>query len=153
MKAPYKEAPAPVIAPSLLQVLKRMMEGDPWQAEALCASPDIDPNLFFRDVGARRDRGPYTIETRRARAICARCPVRKDCLMTALKRVEVGVWGGTTEEDRAAVRHLPEARGQVGHQGCPGCVPLPLRVEILELKLKEEVGSVRVPIDWKEYAA
>jgi hypothetical protein len=34
------------------------------------------------------------------RRICRGCPVRRDCLATALTRHEWGVWGGTTEHER-----------------------------------------------------
>ncbi len=37
----------------------------------------------------------------RARAICEGCPVRQECLLTALAdRKLYGVWGGTTEAER-----------------------------------------------------
>lgn len=35
-----------------------------------------------------------------AKRICSFCPVRSFCLRHALEHEEVGVWGGTTEEDR-----------------------------------------------------
>ncbi|MBO0810701.1 MAG: WhiB family transcriptional regulator [Microlunatus sp.] len=40
-------------------------------------------------------------EQKRARAVCAGCPVRSECLAEALdNRIEWGVWGGMTERER-----------------------------------------------------
>jgi WhiB family redox-sensing transcriptional regulator len=60
-----------------------------WVNAAACA--ETDPELFF----------PLNGETAAvARRICRGCPVRRDCLATALTRHEWGVWGGTTEHER-----------------------------------------------------
>ncbi|MHB1615049.1 MAG: WhiB family transcriptional regulator [Actinomycetes bacterium] len=69
-----------------------------WPANAACRSGDPDA-LFVQ--GAAQNR---------AKAVCARCPVRLPCLADALdNRVEFGVWGGTTErERRALLRRRPE---------------------------------------------
>ena len=61
-----------------------------WRHSALCAQDD--PELFFPEKGKR---------SRAARAVCADCPVRKECLSDALTHDRVyGVWGGTTEQER-----------------------------------------------------
>jgi WhiB family redox-sensing transcriptional regulator len=39
-----------------------------------------------------------------AKAVCAGCPVRSACLVFALERDLEGVWGGTTEDERRALR-------------------------------------------------
>lgn len=39
-----------------------------------------------------------------AKAICADCPVRMDCLWSAIANNEQGIWGGTTEEERRDIR-------------------------------------------------
>ena len=71
-----------------------------------CAGQDTE--LFFPDRGGR---------VSRARSICARCPVRVECLDYALDHFEVGVWGGLTEEERRAERrrrkHRPSTRACV----------------------------------------
>lgn len=36
-----------------------------------------------------------------AKQLCEGCPVRAECLQWALDHEEFGVWGGTTEEERA----------------------------------------------------
>ena len=66
-----------------------------WWRYAACR--DADPDIFF-PVSAV---GPGHDEVARAKAICARCPVRRQCLQFALAtRQAHGVWGGTTEEER-----------------------------------------------------
>lgn len=61
----------------------------PWFAPApgdLAACLDADPDLFFAD-------DPNQIAA--AKAYCAECPVRLECLVGALRRAEPhGVWGG-----------------------------------------------------------
>jgi WhiB family transcriptional regulator, redox-sensing transcriptional regulator len=65
-----------------------------WQAAA-CRT--ADPDIFF-PVSAH---GPGQDDITRAKAVCARCPVRRRCLQFALATHQVhGVWGGTTEEER-----------------------------------------------------
>jgi WhiB family redox-sensing transcriptional regulator len=63
----------------------------------------MDVELFFgRDgePGAERE-----ARERRAEAVCASCPVRDACLEHALTVPErYGVWGGMSEEQRAAYR-------------------------------------------------
>jgi hypothetical protein len=40
-------------------------------------------------------------DVRAAQAVCLRCPVRVDCLFTALNRREgFGIWGGMTSKNR-----------------------------------------------------
>ena len=61
------------------------------------ASQEADPELFF-PVAAR---GPATGEIARAKAVCATCRVRRQCLQYALATHQIhGVWGGTTEDER-----------------------------------------------------
>lgn len=57
-----------------------------------------DPDLFFPPPG-RLD----LMAT--AKAICARCPVREECLDYALVTRQVhGVWGGMSERERSRIR-------------------------------------------------
>jgi hypothetical protein len=39
-----------------------------------------------------------------AKAICGRCPVAGSCLSYALRTMPDGIWGGTTSEERSAIR-------------------------------------------------
>jgi WhiB family transcriptional regulator, redox-sensing transcriptional regulator len=72
---------------------------------ARCAGSRVDPDDWFpmaRDVAKARDQAAQAI------AVCARCPVRPDCLELSLRHAfgvgAHGVWGGLVEEERRAVR-------------------------------------------------
>jgi WhiB family redox-sensing transcriptional regulator len=73
-----------------------------WHQEAKCLGRD--DSLFFGS-GDPDVRPPYTLaEISNARAICADCPVARECLATALKnREEYGVWAGSTRKQRKAI--------------------------------------------------
>ncbi len=72
-----------------------------WRLRAACR--DIDSAVFFSPDG---ERGPERLAREaRAKAICARCPVIRECAAYALLAGErYGVWGGLSEQDRAALR-------------------------------------------------
>lgn len=62
-----------------------------WTSRALCA--ETMPDEFFPHQGA---------SPKRAKLICAACPVTTECLSYALaNREPFGIWGGTTEAERA----------------------------------------------------
>lgn len=70
-----------------------------WVRQAACR--DEDPELFFPLTPG----GPALHEVARAKAVCARCEVRGECLRYALETGQSsGVWGGTTEMERRAFR-------------------------------------------------
>ena len=65
---------------------------------ALCAQ--TDPELFFPPKG---DDGM----AKRARAICAMCPITAECLAWALThREDYGIWGGMSPKQRRHLRRL-----------------------------------------------
>jgi WhiB family redox-sensing transcriptional regulator len=73
-------------------------KGD-WRQQAACLS--ADPDLFF-PVSAE---GRSLEQVAKAKAICARCRVRRDCLAFALAtRQAHGVWGGMSEQERRPMR-------------------------------------------------
>ena len=48
---------------------------------------------------------PQPVRERQAKAVCAACPVRSECLGYALTRPEkYGTWGGLNEDERASER-------------------------------------------------
>jgi len=68
----------------------RPMDAANWRRDVACA--DEDPELFFAGDDA---------SVAAAKQVCARCPVRTECLETALAVNEMhGVWGGMAEGER-----------------------------------------------------
>jgi WhiB family transcriptional regulator, redox-sensing transcriptional regulator len=72
----------------------RLADPDPhsvtWHDFALCA--EADPECWFPEKGG---------STREAKKICARCPVRAQCLEYALGNdLRFGIWGGLSEQER-----------------------------------------------------
>lgn len=73
-----------------------------------------DPDVFF-PVGTA---GPALRDVGAAKRICARCPVVTECLDFALSSGQTaGVWGGTCEEERAAL--LRVTRDDVRRRSAP----------------------------------
>jgi WhiB family redox-sensing transcriptional regulator len=70
-----------------------------WRSAAACRS--ADPDLFF----PISDSGPAREQAAKAKAICATCRVRRECLVFAVGTEQAyGIWGGTTEHERATAR-------------------------------------------------
>ncbi|MDP8938230.1 MAG: WhiB family transcriptional regulator [Actinomycetota bacterium] len=70
-----------------------------WRREAACR--DMDTDIFFPLTD--EEAGP-------AKAVCATCPVRSECLQFALaSRQHDGVWGGLTEAERRRLRRRKAA--------------------------------------------
>jgi WhiB family transcriptional regulator, redox-sensing transcriptional regulator len=86
-----------------------------WRSAAACRS--ADPDLFF----PISDSGPAVEQAVTAKAICATCRVRRECLAFALRTGQVhGIWGGTTEDERAAVRRWTASEQPVTDEPCLG---------------------------------
>ncbi|HZZ96038.1 MAG TPA: WhiB family transcriptional regulator [Jatrophihabitantaceae bacterium] len=68
-----------------------------WQLDAACAG--LDTALFYQ---ADNERGSSVrLREKKAKAICARCPVITNCLKDALANNEpFGVWGGMSADER-----------------------------------------------------
>ncbi|MDB4872505.1 MAG: transcription factor WhiB [Gemmatimonadales bacterium] len=74
-----------------------------------CHDPDVDPELFF-PIGSTES-GPGLLLAQKAIQVCQRCPIRSDCLDHAITKPEkFGIWGGTTEEERAPMRRSWQRR-------------------------------------------
>lgn len=94
--AEYTPAPAPPTPIRPVQTAVEVTDRDGWRNRAACIGADID--LFFAPRGDDR----YADQ---ARAICASCEVKADCLEYALATGQrYGIWGGTTERQRRAMR-------------------------------------------------
>jgi WhiB family redox-sensing transcriptional regulator len=73
-----------------------------WSWRSLARCQDLDSALFFSPDG---ERGPTRRRRERAaKAVCARCPVQRQCAAYAVANHEpYGVWGGLTETEREAL--------------------------------------------------
>ena len=70
-----------------------------WRSAGACLS--ADPDLFF----PISTKGPAEKQIVQAKAICAGCQVRQECLQFANAHDQTyGIWGGTTPEDRQRER-------------------------------------------------
>lgn len=79
-----------------------------------CASED--PELFFPGTSSRQNY--FAID--RARALCASCPFRRDCLAYALTHTVDGIWAGTTASERAALRRQHSIQAEPVHLDIDG---------------------------------
>ena len=89
---------------NLAFLMKRLGDGPHWRVAAACQF--AEPDLFF-PISAS-DRNSNQVDA--AKAVCASCLVRRECLEFAVGTQQMhGVWGGLTEEERyrviAADRH------------------------------------------------
>lgn len=88
-------------ARSLARLFAVEPEND-WRNQAACRG--LDPDLFFSldTFETKPDRDDREIQ---AKAVCAGCPVRVECLEYALQAGErYGIWGGLDEIERRAVQ-------------------------------------------------
>ena len=69
---------------------------------------DNDPDSFFPDEGSRfAGRQAMRAERARVAELCQGCPVRAQCLASALMRGEVyGSWGGVCQPDFQLIQQL-----------------------------------------------
>lgn len=75
-----------------------------WRQHAACR--EVDPEVFF-PVGVT---GPAVAAIAAAKAICADCIARAECLEFAVStNQEYGIWGGTSEEERRDIRRARRA--------------------------------------------
>ena len=86
-----------------------------WRDDAACR--DADTELFF-PIGTT---GPALRQVQEAIRICQACPTRTPCLSWALEHgVTDGVWGGTTIEQRRAMRRPAPQPTAAGIRRDPG---------------------------------
>ena len=74
-----------------------------WRRDAACLG--AGPNAFYPERGE---------DVLAAKAVCAECPVKQDCLDYALETRQLfGIWGGLSERQRRALRPRRRTNGQV----------------------------------------
>lgn len=68
---------------------------------------ESDPEAFYpvdsADIPGIQGSSKYFNESG-AKAVCKSCPYIMRCLMFAIENNELGIWGGTTELDRRAIK-------------------------------------------------
>lgn len=70
-----------------------------WRRRAACR--DVDTDLFFPNG----ETGDALDQAEAAKAICAGCPVREECLEFALAtNQQYGIFGGLTDTERRSLR-------------------------------------------------
>lgn len=76
------------------------LEPTPWARDAACAG--TDPDRWFPGKGAN---------LKPAKAVCAGCPVRQECLEYALAwNIADGIWGGLSARERRGLGPRRRAR-------------------------------------------
>ena len=82
--------------PAALTIADLRIAPDQGLSGAACTT--ADPDLFFPEPGDE-------LSERRAKAVCAGCPVRAACLTGAIDRAEpAGIFGGLNEQERGMPR-------------------------------------------------
>lgn len=82
-----------------LPLVPQAPAGTGWKHRAACRG--VDPELFFPVA----ESGPvHDEQVAAAKRVCARCPVRSECLRHALVLIPVGVVGGLTADERRGLR-------------------------------------------------
>jgi WhiB family redox-sensing transcriptional regulator len=77
------------------------LHGFDWQVRAACRGPQA--TMFFPPAQFERKDEKLDRE-RRAKAVCATCSVKRECLEYALRiREPHGIWGGLNEVERRAL--------------------------------------------------
>lgn len=94
---PPPRSSEPAVLDQLLASARRMLARGDWRQQANCLG--VDPELFYPQRGGSKVLQAEQI--REAKAVCASCVVRAQCLSAALERQEEhGIWGGMSERER-----------------------------------------------------
>lgn len=87
-----------------------------WTQHARCYKQDYDADLFFhsQDVKGGSQTAKQRADEAKALAMCAACPVKRECKAHAFKNREgYGIWGGETQRARRA--RIAKLLNRVGH--------------------------------------
>jgi WhiB family transcriptional regulator, redox-sensing transcriptional regulator len=86
---------APGAGEDLPLTIEDYMARPAWHRQAACRGVGV--SIFVAGMGGQYEELP--------RQLCARCPVRRDCLESALADGSLqGFWGGTTPSERKQMR-------------------------------------------------
>jgi len=74
------------------------------EGKAACA--DVDPEIFFPVESEDKNGKPIVIyeNAKSAKEVCSTCELKSRCLEYAITSYDVGIWGGTTEQQRISLR-------------------------------------------------
>ncbi len=99
-----------------IRSLSRLWDLPEWMQEGACIF-EGDPDWWFPE-----NRGPVaTQETRQAISICRTCPVQLQCLAYANEHHEQGIWGGSTDQQRASRRQRTWQQPPTAKERLPKC--------------------------------
>jgi hypothetical protein len=87
------------------EILPRIIAQAEWLDDAACKDT-ATPNDFFVEGSSTNRVSLGSPGLLRAYELCAGCSVRRPCLNAAIEMNSVGVWAGTSWDDRKAVEHL-----------------------------------------------
>ncbi|HVE92192.1 MAG TPA: WhiB family transcriptional regulator [Actinomycetota bacterium] len=105
--------------------LRRLVDPDDWVIAAACRGKK---DLFFPPDDDQESRVERKSREGKAKAFCAVCPVRAECLDEALRAGErFGIWGGMTERERrshlAKTKPTPPPPQDIPASGRPVALP------------------------------
>ena len=87
-----------------------------WQSQAVCAKQEHRDKIefFFSED---------PLEKARARALCAICPVRKNCIKWALETGQIwGIWGGKDEHEIRRTLSVNADGAEIRRDRFPQCL-------------------------------
>lgn len=99
--------PEPDPAPDPLANLfeNQVLPGD-WALQGGCRNPRLNSDDFFLEGRFRKGCDEYNAAKAKAKAVCALCPVREECLDYAIKADHRnGIWGGLTYNERRKLKY------------------------------------------------
>ena len=98
-----------------LLAIELLVAATRWQRDSLCAEPEYvaTSEWWFPERGESADP---------AKAVCARCLVREECLDYALTEgIDVGIWGGTSARERRILTTGRKPASPALRPLCAGC--------------------------------
>lgn len=81
-----------------------------WQKDGKCVGhAALRPDDFFIEGKYARNGATYSAHVMALKAVCAGCPVKKECLSFAIEnREKYGIWGGKTSAERKNMLRTPK---------------------------------------------
>ena len=110
---------------------------DDWMRNGLCAQ--TDPALFFPEGRG----GAVAQQTKTAKQICNRCPVKLACLEWSLDTEQAtGTWGGLSEDERKILLRQRRAAGR--NSGYARCLD---EQEYIERRVSDQASHRQIALE------